>query len=149
MGEQCCEYAKKNIATVIWTAAHQAPLSMGFSRQEYSCGFPCLSSRGSSQPRDQTRLSYISCSGRWILYHWGTWEAQLDLTNTTNSLWYLDQVSSGETSPENYHSSRVMGKSFFNKHLLWKGSLFNYHNGKTLKERLVKRWDSSVKTRAW
>ena len=25
-----------------WTAAYQAPLSMGFSRQEYWCGLPCL-----------------------------------------------------------------------------------------------------------
>ena len=24
-----------------WTAAHQAPLSMGFSRQEYWSGLPC------------------------------------------------------------------------------------------------------------
>ena len=24
-----------------WTIAHQAPLSMGFSRQEYWSGFPC------------------------------------------------------------------------------------------------------------
>ena len=24
-----------------WTVAHQAPLSMGFSRQEYWCGLPC------------------------------------------------------------------------------------------------------------
>ena len=24
-----------------WTVAHQAPLSMGFSRQEYWSGFPC------------------------------------------------------------------------------------------------------------
>ena len=28
-----------------------------------------LSSRGSSQPRDQTQVSYISCIGRWVLYH--------------------------------------------------------------------------------
>ena len=27
------------------------------------------SSRGSSQPRDQTHVSYISCIGRWVLYH--------------------------------------------------------------------------------
>ena len=26
-------------------------------------------SRGSSQPRDQTRVFCISCFGRWILYH--------------------------------------------------------------------------------
>ena len=25
----------------LWTAAHQAPLSMGFSRQEYWSGLPC------------------------------------------------------------------------------------------------------------
>ena len=29
-------------------------------------------SRGSSQPRDRTR---VFCTGRQILYHWGTWEA--------------------------------------------------------------------------
>jgi len=32
-------------------------------------------SRGSSQPRDQTHVSLVSCVGRWILYHWATWEA--------------------------------------------------------------------------
>ena len=33
------------------------------------------SSRGSSRPRDQTHVSCVSCIGRWILYHWATWEA--------------------------------------------------------------------------
>ena len=28
----------------LWTVAHQAPLSMGFSRQEYWSGLPCPSS---------------------------------------------------------------------------------------------------------
>ena len=28
------------------------------------------SSRGSSQPRDWTPVSYVSCIGRWVLYHW-------------------------------------------------------------------------------
>ena len=32
------------------------------------------SSRGSSWPRNQT---YISCIGRWSLYHWVTWEGLL------------------------------------------------------------------------
>ena len=27
------------------------------------------SSRGSSQPRDRTRVSYVSCIGRRVLYH--------------------------------------------------------------------------------
>ena len=28
-----------------------------------------LSSRGSSQPRDRTHISYVSCIGRGVLYH--------------------------------------------------------------------------------
>ena len=28
-----------------------------------------LPSRGSSQPRDRTQVSYVSCIGRWVLYH--------------------------------------------------------------------------------
>ena len=28
------------------------------------------SSRGSSWPRDQTCVSCVSCTGRWVLYHW-------------------------------------------------------------------------------
>ena len=27
-------------------------------------------SRGSSQPRDQTHVSHVSCICRWVLYHW-------------------------------------------------------------------------------
>ena len=50
MGEQCCEYAKKNIATVIWTVACQPPLSMGFSGQEYWSGLPCPSLGDLLQP---------------------------------------------------------------------------------------------------
>ena len=34
------------------------------------------SSKRSSWPRDQTHVSCISCIGKWILYHWVTWEVQ-------------------------------------------------------------------------
>ena len=51
------------------TAAHQVPLSMGFSRQEYWSGLPFPPLGESSLPRDQTHVSYVSCIGRWILYH--------------------------------------------------------------------------------
>ena len=33
------------------------------------------SSRGSSQHRDRTCISCVSCTGKWILYHSVTWEA--------------------------------------------------------------------------
>ena len=44
---------------MLWTVAHQAPLSMGFFRQKYWSGFAMPFSRGSSQPRDWTLISYI------------------------------------------------------------------------------------------
>ena len=34
-------------------------------------------SRGSSWPKDQTCISYVSCIGRRILYHCATWEAHV------------------------------------------------------------------------
>ena len=37
------------------------------------------SSRGSSQPRDQT---HVSCAGGWVLYLCATWEAQASTWNT-------------------------------------------------------------------
>ena len=45
-----------------WTVAHQAPLSMGFSRPEYWSGVDISSSGGYSRPRDWTPISCVS----WI-----------------------------------------------------------------------------------
>ena len=58
-----------------WTVAHQAPLSMGFQRQEYCSGFDISFSRRSSWPRDQTCI--IFCIDMWVLYHWVTREAHI------------------------------------------------------------------------
>ena len=44
---------------------------MEFSRQEYWSGLP-FPSPEAPEPRGWTR---VSCIGRWILYHWATWEA--------------------------------------------------------------------------
>ena len=52
--------------------AHQAPLSMELRTLEW----PAIPfSGGSSQSRDWTHISCISCIGRQFLYHWTTWEA--------------------------------------------------------------------------
>ena len=34
-------FSHVQLFATIWTAAHQVPLSMGFSRQEYCSGLPC------------------------------------------------------------------------------------------------------------
>ena len=49
-----------------WGDTGQAPLSMGSSTQEYWSGLPFPS----TQPRDQTHISYVFCMHRWIPYHW-------------------------------------------------------------------------------
>ena len=36
-------YSRVHLYVTLWTVAHQAPLSMGFSRQEYCSGLPCPS----------------------------------------------------------------------------------------------------------
>ena len=70
-----CMTPPKNIHCVcvlrhVWLSmdyiACQAPLSMGFSRQEYWSGCHFLL-QGSFQPRNQTRVSCTSCIGRQIL----------------------------------------------------------------------------------
>ena len=63
-----------------WTAAFQAPPSMGFFQASvlawgaiaFSYWVAISFSRRSSQLRDGT---CVSCIGRWILYHWATREA--------------------------------------------------------------------------
>ena len=44
------------------------------------------SSRGSSWLRDQTHVSCVFCTGRQILYHWATWEAQRKALSSVQSL---------------------------------------------------------------
>ena len=48
--------------------AHQAPLSMGYSRQEYWSGLPCPSPGDLPEPWIELG-SLVSCIGRWVLYH--------------------------------------------------------------------------------
>ena len=68
-----CTHAHDSVT--LWTVACQAPLCMGFPRQQYWSGLPIPSPGGSSPLSDQTCVSCISCMGRQILYHWATWEA--------------------------------------------------------------------------
>ena len=37
----CCRFSRVQLFATLWTVAHQAPLSMVFSRQEYWRGLPC------------------------------------------------------------------------------------------------------------
>ena len=52
-----------------WTVAHQAPLPMGILQARILEWVAVPLSGGSSQARDQTLTSYVSCVGGWVLYH--------------------------------------------------------------------------------
>ena len=62
-------------SAIPWTVDHQAPLSMGLPGKN-GLLFPTPGDLGvgngrrSSWPRDQTHISWSSCIGRQILYHW-------------------------------------------------------------------------------
>ena len=49
-----------------WTVAHQVPLSMGFTREEYWSG---LSLPSLGDLPDTGIEPTVSCIGSWILYH--------------------------------------------------------------------------------
>ena len=68
----CCALSLSHVWFLVtpWTVALQAPLSMGFFRQELEWAV-ILSSRGSSQPRDRTQVSHIA--GRFFIT-WATRE---------------------------------------------------------------------------
>ena len=54
----------------LWTVACQAPLSMGFSRQEYRSGMPFPSSGDLPDPGVEfSSLASLVLTGR-VLYHW-------------------------------------------------------------------------------
>ena len=52
-------------------AIFQAPLSMGFSRQESWTGLPCPPPGDLFNPGIECLSLTISCIRRWVLYHWG------------------------------------------------------------------------------
>ena len=73
----CCLVAKSSKKTsfaTLWIVAHQAPLSIGFSRQEYWSGLHFFLQ--GSFPAQGSSLSLLHCG--WILYRWPTREAPVN-----------------------------------------------------------------------
>ena len=54
----------------LWTGAHQAALSKGFSRQEYRSGSPFPSPGDLPGWGIQPASLYVSCTDRRVLYHY-------------------------------------------------------------------------------
>ena len=67
-------------SATLWIVAHQDPLSLGFSRQEYWNGLPCPPPGNLPDPELNPRLLHLLHCIQ-ILYYWATWEI--------HSPWYV------------------------------------------------------------
>ena len=88
---------------ILWPVAHQAPLSIGFSRWEYWSGSPFPSPGDLPNPRDWT---CICCIGSQMLYHWATREAPFPRGCLQTLAQYL-RPSSSDMIPEASHELRL------------------------------------------
>ena len=57
----------------LWAIAHQAPLSMGFSRQEYWSALLYSPPGGLPDPGIKPAFFMDTCIGRWVLHHSASW----------------------------------------------------------------------------
>ena len=70
-----CVLSRVRLFVTPWTAAHQAPLSMGFSRQEDWSGLPCPPPRDLPDPGiEPVSLKCPALAGK-LLTTSTTWEA--------------------------------------------------------------------------
>ena len=72
-------------SATLWTIAHQAPLSMGFSRQEYWSGLLYLSPGDLPDPGIELTFPVSCILGRFFT-HWGTCEALSFLLSSVTHL---------------------------------------------------------------
>ena len=63
-------FSRVQLFVIPWTVAHQAPLSLGFSRQEYWSGLPCPPPGDLPDPGTEPVSLIFPAFGRWVLYHW-------------------------------------------------------------------------------
>ena len=61
-------FSRVRLFVTPWTVARQAPLSMGFSRQEYWSSLPCPPPGDLPNPGIEP-TSHVSCIDRRVLYH--------------------------------------------------------------------------------
>ena len=70
-----CVFSRVRLLATPWTVAHQAPLSMGFPRQEYWSGLPLPPSGNLPGPGIEP-ATLVSWIGRQVLFHCVTWESR-------------------------------------------------------------------------
>ena len=66
-------FSRVELFAVLWTVARQAPLSMGFSKQEHWSGLPCLSPGDLPDPGIEPTFPVAPAlqADSLLLSHWG------------------------------------------------------------------------------
>ena len=100
-------FSRVRLFSTPWTLAHQAPLSMGFSRQEYWSGMACPHAllQRVFLTRGWTHPSCVSCAGRRVLYH----QHHLGLPVCTPT---TEAVTAGQTDPGGWNTGSGAGSGF-------------------------------------
>ena len=76
----CHRFSRVRLFLTLWTVARQTPLSVGFSRQEYWNGLPCLPPGDLPDPGfEPASRVFLALGGRFFTTD-TTWEAQLTFT---------------------------------------------------------------------
>ena len=117
-------FSHVQLFVTLWAVAHQAPLSMGSSRQEHWSGLPCLSPGGLADPGVKP-MSLVSpaLAGRFFTAS-ATWEARRSMMLAQNQAGTsAEQIESPETKP---HVNGPLVHDKRSKNTQWgKDELFN------------------------
>ena len=62
-------FSRVHLFETLWTIGCQASLAMRILQARTLEWVPMPSSRECSQLRDRTLIPFVSCTGRWVLYH--------------------------------------------------------------------------------
>ena len=88
---ECWAKSLQSCPTLLDTShglARQAPLSVGFSRQEYWSGLPCPPPRALPDPGTEPASLYVSCNGKPVLYHQSQ-KTSRGKTRLNGQLWWI------------------------------------------------------------
>ena len=78
-------FSRVQLFVTLWTIAHQAPLSVGFSRQEYWSGLPCPPGDLPNPGMESASLMSPALAGMSFTTS-ATWEAQSEVGILANHL---------------------------------------------------------------
>ena len=86
-------YSCVRLFETLWTVAHQAPFSMGFSRQEYSSGLPCPPAGDLPDPVIKTASLMSPALAGKLFTTSTTWEAHLSCKGVFSDMFKLKILS--------------------------------------------------------